>query len=37
MTDDQKMQEIKSRADAVVLAYKSWDEGKRRFYRRRIH
>jgi hypothetical protein len=37
MTDDRKMEEIKKRADAVFLAYKSWDEGKEKLYRRRIY
>jgi hypothetical protein len=37
MTDDQKMEEIKKRADAVFLAYKSWDEGKEKLYRRRTY
>lgn len=37
MTNDQKIEEIKRRADAIVIAYKSWEEGKRRLYRKRMH
>ena len=37
IVDDQKMEEIKKRADAIFLAYKSWDEGKEKLYRRRIY
>jgi len=37
MADDQKMEEIKKRADAIFLAYNSWKEGRRRFYRKRTY
>lgn len=36
MTADQKMEEIKKRVDAIVLAYESWDRGKGKFYKQTI-
>ncbi len=36
MTDDQKMEEIKKRMDAVVLAYESWRKSRRKLYREKI-
>jgi len=39
MTDYQKMEKIKKRVNALVFAYKMWNEGMKRLYKRkkRIH
>lgn len=35
MTDYQKMEEIKKRVNALVFAYKMWNEGMKRLYKRK--